>query len=950
MNNENESPFSMNQKNIKADILHFKDDVLKDMKNMQKIIAEKFEMTNNLLKEKLESYDKKINLYNEKIVQISNQVITDKDLKEKIDKLFQKELNIKDHILTNEIKLTNLEKEFQERVTKIEYVLSDSVIYPNVVGPKGKYKTFHELIDYILFQLNQNIVYREKNALDVSSYKNKLENISQSLKMQLDNILKNTNQFTTKSVNECEERIKGMLSLFDDRLKDVRAENLNYIKNLEQFYKDLKEEFKRMVNMKNNIYSRFSAEVSGMKKDNIQVVKIFGNYKKEFNLMKDRLTKLSEFIKDVRFRINVGQEIKRMEFFNMANRIDFTKKQNLDDNVTSGIKKYIKGEINADQLATSKKRLTKANIGNFGNISNLNNKLNFDEELNNEDSMNNINNYLMKNKNFFDFDNNNNYSPPQQKPRNSVLPNFGDSLRRKSVNNILNNFSLNSLNNNNQSLINQNNQNLSNKALNNLINNDFQNSNLNPNINSNNNSNNNIKRMAQSSENIGRKRYQSVFSNNNNMNLPNLIQSNLNNKNSMTLDSEESKNSNEGINHKINNNQNYEKNIIKEEEESNSKLSESDSILYEEQKANNNNNKNKLNSENEIINNKNISSQITSKQNIININELNNNKKLLSHNSNINIHTLKDLSKPIEIIAQKKEKEKEKDNITNEKKTNDKIQNNNIIIDCNKNNNNNTNNHNVPYIIEKEITNNNKKEEKTNNNNNNNNNNNKKKNEINAQKNNNINDNFKNSQINDYSQTKKINLNKKEKLIFSQTAYNFQSKKEKNSFLEANNIEKSNNTIDSGDYKSFKGKKYNTLNKLFINKIKENSIPYESQINYNNKNKKNTNIKNKIFNSNNGIIFRQEENLPKHYRNISMDEKSVDARNIQKMVNNLQSYITNFTNGLEDSINLNNMYKNKQNFVYKDNSFYGGNNNNNNNFSSNNHKSRDNIFQIKIKK
>ena len=79
-----------------------------------------------------------------------------------------------------------------------------------------------------------------------------------------------------------------------------------------------------------------------------------------------------------------------------------------------------------------------------------------------------------------------------------------------------------------------------------------------------------------------------------------------------------------------------------------------------------------------------------------------------------------------------------------------------------------------------------------------------------------------------------------------------------------------------------------------------------------------------------------------------MDEKSVDARNIQKMVNNLQSYINNFTNGLEDSINLNNMYKNKQNFIYKDNSFFGG--NNNNNFSSNNHKSRDNIFQIKIKK
>ena len=397
MSNENDlgkkdDPFAMNQKNLKNDIIHFKDDILKDMKTMQKNLAEKFDMSNSLLMEKLEAYDRKINLFNEKIVQISNLVITDKDLKEKIDKLFQGKIELKDHILTNEIKLTNLEKEYQERVSKIEYVLSDSVIYPNVVGPKGKYKTFHELIDFILFQLNQNIVYREKNQLDVTSYKNKLENISQSLKMQLDNIIKSTNEFTTKSVNDVEERIKGILSLYDDRFKGVRVENQNYIKNLEQFYHELKEDFKRLVNMKNNLYNRFSAEVYNIKRDNVQVVKLFGNYKKEFNLMKDRLTKLSEFIKDVRFRINVGQEIKRSEFYNMANRIDFTKKQNLDDNISSGIKKYINGEINAEQLAsTSKKRLTRANIGYFGNVSNLNNKMNLEDDLNNEDSLNSIN-------------------------------------------------------------------------------------------------------------------------------------------------------------------------------------------------------------------------------------------------------------------------------------------------------------------------------------------------------------------------------------------------------------------------------------------------------------------------------------------------------------------------------------------------------------------------------
>ena len=280
-----EDPFALNLINIKNDILHFKDEILKDLKIMQKKISEKFEKSNDLLNDKIQSYEQKINLYNDKIVEISNLVITDKGLKEKIDKLSQSKLDLKDHILTNEIRLSNLEKEFQERVDKIEYILSDTVIYSSVIGPKGKFKTFHELIDHILFQLNQNISYREKNALDVTSYKKKLDTITQSLKIQLDNIIRSTNEYTTKSCNECEERIKSILPIYDDKIKDLRVENLNYIKNLEQFYKELKEDFKRLVNMKNNLYNKFSSEVFNIKKDNIQVVRLFGNYKKEINLM-----------------------------------------------------------------------------------------------------------------------------------------------------------------------------------------------------------------------------------------------------------------------------------------------------------------------------------------------------------------------------------------------------------------------------------------------------------------------------------------------------------------------------------------------------------------------------------------------------------------------------------------------------------------------------------------
>ena len=112
MSNENEEPFALNQKNIKNGMLHFKNEMLKDLKNMQKTITEKFDISNSVLKDKLESYDRKLNLFNDKIIQISNLVATDNNLKEKTDKLFQSNADLRDHILTNEIKFSNLEKDF----------------------------------------------------------------------------------------------------------------------------------------------------------------------------------------------------------------------------------------------------------------------------------------------------------------------------------------------------------------------------------------------------------------------------------------------------------------------------------------------------------------------------------------------------------------------------------------------------------------------------------------------------------------------------------------------------------------------------------------------------------------------------------------------------------------------------------------------------------------------
>ena len=100
-----------------------------------------------------------------------------------------------------------------------------------------------------------------------------------------------------------------------------------------------------------------------MKNDNNRVVKLFTGYKKQFHIIQHKFTQLSEFIKDVRFRINIkNEEVKRREYTQMSDLINFDKKNMpgfydgvYDNNLfkrglASQLKDYIEGKISADQL------------------------------------------------------------------------------------------------------------------------------------------------------------------------------------------------------------------------------------------------------------------------------------------------------------------------------------------------------------------------------------------------------------------------------------------------------------------------------------------------------------------------------------------------------------------------------------------------------------------------
>ena len=372
---------SLSQNNVKNDILLFKNETLKDFKEAQKKISEKYNTLNIQVFQKLDSYEKRIEAYELKIKELSKLINTDQTIREKVDKLIEFKEKADESMLTEKIRLDNFRNDLNSNINRIDNILKDSVIYPGIVGGISKYKTFHDLIDYVLTQCSLNLTFREKSIIDLKSYKTKLENIISSFNTQINNLLNTTSEFTKTAVKECEERMQSIYNIYDDRLQDTRIENANYAVGLERATDALKKELENLYVIKNELYEKVDNGISEIKNDNNRVIKLFAGYKKSFNLLQHKFTQLSEFIKDVRFRINLKEDVNRREYVHMSDMINFDKRKKgfmdgviindksyLKKGLESQLKDYISGKITADELF--KKRETKT-IKTTNNTNNL---------------------------------------------------------------------------------------------------------------------------------------------------------------------------------------------------------------------------------------------------------------------------------------------------------------------------------------------------------------------------------------------------------------------------------------------------------------------------------------------------------------------------------------------------------------------------------------------------
>jgi hypothetical protein len=148
---------------------------------------------NNEMNKKLHSYCSKLEDLTRKMdnfaIIINKKAGESNYYTQKIDTLFEFKSKIEQDIISQNCKLKLTAEELKDAINKYDRLISNNIIYPGIIGIDSKFKDYHEFIDYVLQQIQNFSLFKEKNIFDLKLYKNKLESNIKSLNIQIQSLL-----------------------------------------------------------------------------------------------------------------------------------------------------------------------------------------------------------------------------------------------------------------------------------------------------------------------------------------------------------------------------------------------------------------------------------------------------------------------------------------------------------------------------------------------------------------------------------------------------------------------------------------------------------------------------------------------------------------------------------------------------------------------------------------
>ena len=211
-----------------------------------------------------------------------------------MDILLEFKTKTEDELASHDCKLKINAEEIRNAINKYDRVIYESLELPGIVGKDGKFRSFRNLLDYVLNQLKALSIFKDKNNSELQSYRTKLDSTVNSLNYQIASIMGNANTFTTSNIKELEKKCMNEIKSYDDKIMKLRVNNLELIQNFEKEKNQIFEEWNNIKNMKKELVELVDSSIKKMNTSNNHMKKTLDNYEKQFNEIKNDISSITE--------------------------------------------------------------------------------------------------------------------------------------------------------------------------------------------------------------------------------------------------------------------------------------------------------------------------------------------------------------------------------------------------------------------------------------------------------------------------------------------------------------------------------------------------------------------------------------------------------------------------------------------------------------------------------
>ena len=375
----------------------FKEEILSYLRERDSFFIEKI----NSLQFKSDINNKKIEALSENLETNYNTFLSKQvELAAKLEKVKSYEAFINkanDKLISQEIRLNNIKDDMNINFQKYDKIVLENLIVPGYIGKGAKYSNCKIFFSEIIKEMDKFNNYKEKNVLDLSSYKERLENIIKTFQFVVDNYNNSQIKYLTKLNDQTN---KNILNIVDEKLKNLRMENSHFSLDLLKKSNDLNSIYDKIKLIKDKLIQEIDLIIK--KNDNKieETNKSFNDFKNAQDEINKKVMNLYNLIKVRKISKNLGFQIGQRQNKDLKLiKYNYELNNNKNNNIKLKNLYEIKSNIINNRLSKSQNNFNTINnninnlINSHKNITSTDNSLKIDIKNPNRNSIDSLLNF-----------------------------------------------------------------------------------------------------------------------------------------------------------------------------------------------------------------------------------------------------------------------------------------------------------------------------------------------------------------------------------------------------------------------------------------------------------------------------------------------------------------------------------------------------------------------------